>query len=107
MRHLQNALDMHGGADVSRELASRIAAMRGADLGDLDDVIRGTVGARTRDAVIEGWVMGLLSGPKTHLVNTMSNTSVLFLQIGERAVAARLGRVLGADGGVQLGEAMA
>ena len=82
MRHLQNALDMHGGADVSRELATRIAAMRGADLGDLDDVVRGTVGARTRDAVIEGWVMGLLSGPKTHLVNTMSNTSVLFQQIG-------------------------
>ena len=69
--------------------------------------IRATVGARTRDAIFEGWIIGLLSGPKTHLVNSMSNTSVLILQIGERAVASRLGRVLGNDGSVQVGESMA
>jgi hypothetical protein len=107
MRGIENALESMGGADVSRELAGRIAALRGGSLVNLDAVVSRSVGARTRDAVIEGWIMGLLSGPKTHLVNTMSNTSVIFLQMLERGTAARIGKLLGTKGGVELGEGMA
>ena len=107
MRSIENALEQFGGADVSRDLASRIAALRGGSLVDLDAVVSRSVGARTRDAVIEAWIMGLLSGPKTHLVNTMSNTSVIFLQMLERGTAARLGKLLGTKSGVELGEGMA
>ena len=107
MRGIENVLEQFGGADVSRNLAGRIAALRGGSLANLDEVVSRSVGARTRDAVIEGWIMGLLSGPKTHLVNTMSNTSVIFLQMLERGTAARIGKLLGTKGGVELGEGMA
>jgi len=107
MRSIENVLDQFGGADVSRDLAQRIASLRGGSLVNLDAVISRSVGARTRDAVIEAWINGLLSGPKTHLVNTMSNTSVIFMQMLERGTAARIGKLLSSNEGVELGESMA
>ena len=71
---------------------------------EVDQVVRGSVWARSRDAFLEAWVNGLLSSPPTHLVNMMSNTSVVFQQMYERAAAAQISRILGVDGGVQLGE---
>lgn len=105
-RAIETLLEQSGGAGVTRELAQRIAAV-GNDPRALGEVVKRTLYQRTRDAIIEGWVMGLLSGPKTHMVNAMSNTSVILQQMQERAVAARIAQVLGDDAGVQLGEATA
>lgn len=94
--------------EVHRELARRISVL--AESGEfeaLDEVVKRSVGARTYDAVVQAWINGLLSGPKTHLVNMMSNTSVIFNSMAERAVAARLGHVMGTDNAVQMGEATA
>lgn len=105
---IENALRSSGDIDLSREMASRIAALGSAGMPkELDLVVRGSVWARSRDAFLEAWVNGLLSSPPTHLVNMMSNTSVIFQQMYERAAAAQISRVLGAEGGVQLGEATA
>src|SRR5690606_26000199 len=49
----------------------------------------------------------ILSGPKTHLVNMMSNTLTAGLRTAETAVAARMGRLLGGEDVVHVGEAMA
>lgn len=106
---IRNLLDQNGGDEVSRELARRVAvlAKQPQMVTELSEMVGKSVYATTRDAVIEAWIMSLLSGPKTHLVNMMSNTSVIFQQMQERAVAAQISRALGADGGVELGEATA
>lgn len=103
-RALQNLVTSAGGLEVNQELAKRIALLRGHPE-EMVEVARGTVFARTRDAVLQGWINGLLSGPKTHMVNVMSNASVVFLTMGERAVAARISRLLGDQNGVEIGEA--
>lgn len=61
--------------------------------------------ATTMDMVLEAWINGLLSGPQTHVVNTLSNTLTALWQIPERAMAAGISRALGTEGGVKLGEA--
>jgi hypothetical protein len=54
----------------------------------------------------EAWINGLLSGPKTHMVNTISNSLTTFLGPVERGVAAQIGRLSqsGAEGRVIPGE---
>ena len=99
---------MHGGTQVSRELAKRITAIaESGQYRELDKLVEKSARATTMDMVKEAWIMALLSGPKTHLVNTMSNTSVALMQIYERKAANFIGRVLGDQGGVELGESMA
>lgn len=101
-------LDQGGGEKVTRLLAERISALGNAGMyREMDDVMAKTMYAKTRDAVIEAWIMGLLSGPKTHMVNMMSNTSVIGMQMYERGVAAQLARLLGDEGSVAVGEGMA
>lgn len=106
---IKNLLDQNGGDQVSRELAQRVAALATNPnmAGELSTLVEKGVYAKTRDALVEAWIMALLSGPKTHIVNMMSNTSVIFQQMQERAVAARISQALGNDGGVELGEATA
>jgi hypothetical protein len=106
-RALQVVLAENGGPEVAREMAERITRLSQAGYArELDAFVRGSATARTRDAMMEAWINGLLSGPKTHLVNMISNSSVAFMQTYERGVAAMFNRALG-DGGVQAGEAMA
>lgn len=105
---IENALRSSGDLELSREMASRIAALGQAGMAkELDDVVRGSVWARSRDAFLEVWVNGLLSSPPTHMVNMMSNTGVIFQQMYERGAAAQLSRTFGTDGGVAVGEATA
>lgn len=105
---ISDLLAQSGGKDVSQELARRIAATAQAGLvRELDKFVEKSAYAATRDAVIEAWIGGLLSGPKTHLVNMLSNSSVVMQQTYERAAAARIAQLLGDDGSVALGEATA
>lgn len=105
---IEDALRSTGDPALSREMADRIAKLGSANMPrELDAVVRGSLWARGRDAFLEAWVNGLLSGPKTHLVNMMSNTGVIFQQMYERATAAQIARALGSDGSVQAGEATA
>lgn len=46
-----------------------------------------SLGTRTRNAVLENYVNGLLSNPKTQLVNIAGNTSAILTAIFERAYA--------------------
>ncbi len=108
LRGVEIALDQHGGAEVNRTLAKRLTAL--ADRGyyrEMNKFTEKSAVAKTKDMVIEAWIMALLSGPKTHLVNMMSNTSVAFMQIYEREAAAWIGRALGDQGSVELGESLA
>ncbi|WP_369326504.1 hypothetical protein AB6N01_20480 [Alcaligenes nematophilus] len=96
------------GQTLSRQMAERIAALGEAGMiKELDNVVRGSVWTRSRDAFLEVWVNGLLSSPPTHMVNMMSNTGVIFQQMYERGAAAQMSRAFGTDGGVAVGEATA
>lgn len=106
-RDISQALEANGGSAVTRDMADRVAKLANAGMyQELDNFVQRGVWARTRDAMQEAWIMGLLSGPKTHIVNVMSNTSVVFMQMYERKVASTISNILGNSGGVQAGEAM-
>lgn len=108
MRGIVAQLDATGGTDAARELATRVAALGRAGMTkELGQVVEKTAYAKTRDAVLEGWINGLLSGPATHAANTMSNSAVLALRMGERRVAESISSSLGTQGGVAAGETAA
>lgn len=107
-REIDQALQQAGGPDLSRQLAARVAALaENGMIHELDAFVQKSAWARTRDAMLEAWINALLSGPKTHLVNMVSNTSVVFQQMYERETAAKIAAFLSDEGSVQLGEATA
>ena len=56
--------------------------------GAINQAINKSFQGKLTDALFEIWVNGLLSSPKTHLVNALSNGLVALWQIPERALAA-------------------
>lgn len=108
LRDVTARLQENGGPELARELAERVSALGKAGMySEMAAVVEKTAYAKTRDAMLEGWINGLLSNPATHVANTTSNTSVLFLRMTERKIASSIARVLGDDGSVQAGEAVA
>lgn len=63
--------------------------------------------ATTSDMFLEAWINGLLSGPKTQIVNLLGNTLFAAWQIPERAIAAQIGRLTGGPRAITTGEAVA
>lgn len=57
--------------------------------------------------VNELFINSILSGPKTHVVNTLGNVLMQTMNLAETAVAARIGRFLGGEDHVLVGEASA
>lgn len=107
LKALEDAISQAGGGSVNAELATRIATLgETGGVGMISKNIEKSVYATTRDAVQEYWINAILSGPKTHLVNMISNTSIIGLNLVERASAGRLAKLLGEEG-VEIGEAMA
>lgn len=106
-RQIQLLLDNAGGAGMSQELAKRVAMLDAAGVSPetLNAVVRKGWGSTSMDAIKEVWINGLLSNPKTHVVNMTSNLSVAFQQIYERAGAAKISRLRGQGDGVAEGEA--
>lgn len=62
--------------------------------------------ATTKDMFLEAWINGLLSGPQTHAINTISNALNAVWQIPERLLASEIGRVFPAERAIQEGEAL-
>lgn len=97
-------LETGGGSDVTKELATKLALL-GENPVALEDFVRKGVFAKTASAVREFWVNALLSGPKTHIVNAMSNGVVIANTLVERMIAGQIGSVLNPVDGVRAGEA--
>lgn len=107
-RQILETLDQFGGEDGARKMAELILDT-GGNPAKLAQVTRKGALARTNDAITEVWINGLLSGPKTHMVNIVSNSLTALMQAPERFVAG-VGRkgaqaVFGAGEGVEPGEA--
>jgi hypothetical protein len=107
-RAIEQTISAMGGPEATQEMARRLAIL--AEHGDPAAVAKFAQkgwGATTFDAVREVWVNGLLSSPKTHVVNVTSNLAVAFQQIYERGAAAQIGLLRGAEDSVAPGEALA
>lgn len=102
-REVLDTLDEMGGESVARKLAQQVVEAAG-DPVKVGDVTRKGAFARTGDALTEIWINGLLSGPTTHVVNSLSNALMLAMQVPERAVAGAIGKLHAGDR-VELGEA--
>lgn len=107
-RQIAETVDAFGGAETASDLAQRIMALaKGGDYGAIDALTRKSALVATADAVHEYWVNALLSGPATHLRNTISNTAVALTAPLERALAAGIGALKGGTDRVLPGEAAA
>lgn len=97
-----------GGQNKVIQLAKTVAQFSDAGMvRQMDTLIEKSPFAIAFDMIAEYRVMAMLSNVKTHAVNTLSNTFVAMQQVFERGVAARIGRALGDDTGVQVGEGLA
>ncbi|GLK72604.1 hypothetical protein KHC23_07775 [Ancylobacter dichloromethanicus] len=108
LRAIENVLASHGGTEAAQALAQRVAALSRVPggIGVLDDVVEKGVLSRSLDTAKEVWINALLSNPKTHMVNMLSNASVLGIGMVERAAAARWSQAIG-SGDILPGEAAA
>ena len=114
LQAIQQLIEGSGGSAATQAMARRLALL--ADNLPPDQLApamaaftrRGALGA-SLEAVQEVWINALLSSPTTHVVNVTSNAANTFLQIAERAGAARISALRGADAGdgVVPGEALA
>lgn len=108
LRELQFSLEQNGGSDVARELAHAVDGMAKAGMiSELTTAAEKGAMARTVDAAKEAWTLGLLTSPKTHLRNIVSNGAFVPMQIAERKVASSIASMLGDESSVAAGEASA
>lgn len=107
-RAIDQILNAMGGAPTHKEMARRIAILAevNADPAAIAKFAERGAGATSMDAVREAWINGLLSAPKTHAVNIMSNTMVALSSIAERQAASVIRGITGGEG-VHPGEAIA
>lgn len=105
---LSGEAGLRGGLETALEMAKRVQAIANAgDVTALGRFAEKSALARTRDALLEAWTNGLLTGPMTHVKVGLSNAATVALRIAERSVAGRISQLLGDESGVQVGEAAA
>jgi hypothetical protein len=99
-------------SDTVREFVSgipprrRVEMVAGLELEQIAVMAAGVTKPTYTDMFIEMWVNGLLSGPKTHLRNTVGNMTAFGAGIAERGLARRFSKNAG-DVGISPGEATA
>jgi len=100
----EELINQIGGKETSREMAERWLT---TPIDRRADFAARSAFARTKDAVYEVWINGLLSGLRTHQVNTVGNTVFTMFQIPERVLAAGVGSVFRNPDRVRFREAYA
>ena len=73
-------------------LAEAIASMGSVE--GISKAIPKMMRATTKDMFLEAWINGLLSGPQTHAINTLSNTLNAVWQVPERFLGSLIGRLM-------------
>lgn len=76
LRGIEEALDNFGGVEASQDLAKRLTLLSQAgklSTAQIDQIAKGGALARTGRALQEAWQLGLLTSPRTHVVNVGSN----------------------------------
>lgn len=86
-RFLDDLLRLHGGESG---IAKIVEAIGDGSTKQISKIARKSLGRKLVDAANEVFINGLLSGPKTHLVNMISNTTVLATSLPERFLAEKI-----------------
>jgi len=104
LKKLNQVVETMYGHDTEKlaEMVSQLDTVEG-----LNKFTREYSRSRLMGTVQELFINSILSGPKTHLVNTIGNALFTTMNTAELAVAARLGRFLPGTEHVQVGEATA
>jgi hypothetical protein len=92
-----------GGAGDLQQLARAVATV-GNNPTALNSMARELGKGRFGKAVYQVWINGLLSGPKTHMVNVLSNAMTAAYAIPERYMAAGISKIF-YNGEIDAGEA--
>ena len=111
---MHNILLHHGGTDVNIDLARKFSGLAdeiAADPKAMEKLSKAAEKAdsyKTLKAVNEAWIgISLLSGPKTHVRNMISNMGMMAASVADRAVASRVGGMLDERPAIEIGEASA
>ena len=82
-------LNARGGEGIADDILKKLATLDPLDIRGINKFIREVSTAPTHQKVFEAYVNGLLSGPTTHIANTISNTLTLLSRpIIERPLSA-------------------
>lgn len=93
LQEITDLLQNVSGAVSTKQLAEAVSAIDTAE--GINTFARKMQHATTYDMFVEAWINGLLSGPQTHAVNTLSNTMFALWQIPERFLAAQISSATG------------
>lgn len=81
---------------TTEQIATRLKLLKDAGMTkEADAFVYGSSWAKTGDAVAQLWYFSLLSGPKTHMRNAISNVAVTLNEMLERKAANIIGKVMG------------
>ena len=75
-----------GGRELTEELTRKLAQIPEDDTVALNKFLRGATQFSTADKISAYWTNSILSGPRTHLRNLVSNFSFSAIQIPQRAL---------------------
>lgn len=96
LRGIEEALDNFGGVEATQDLAKRLTLLSQAGkmtTDQINQVARGSALARTGKALQEAWQLGLLTSPRTHIVNVGSNVLTGLTMGAERYAMAAQGDI--------------
>lgn len=102
---IQQLMDGSGGAAPVEQMARAITQI-GDNPAGLNYVVREGIRAKLGSAFYQTWINGLLSSPKTQLVNALSNSVTALWAIPERLLSATISDVF-FRGEIDYGEAAA
>jgi hypothetical protein len=103
-RQIKELIEGNTGGKLSAdELADRLVGIESVH--EMTKAVEKMRRATSLDMLTEAWINGLLSGPVTHTVNTLSNSLVAIMAIPERSLAATIGAVRRTQDGVSMAEA--
>jgi hypothetical protein len=107
---LAEVIKQMGGRENIDEIARKITSLNSPQ--QISKFLADSRTAKTSDMLTEVWINALLSGPQTHVVNTISNSLIALWQVPETAAAAAVGKArtmfgIGSEERVMFGEAAA
>lgn len=102
MAKMRELIDVTSGKSVDK-MAEVLADAQ--SIGEVNKLVKLNWRQKTSGVLYEVYLNGILSGVKTHIVNTSGNALFQGMNIAETAVAAQIGRFLPGKDHVMLGEA--
>jgi hypothetical protein len=94
-KQLTGILEQSGGRD---NIQARIDAINSLDTPEqVSRFIADSRKATTMDKIVEAWINGLLSGPKTHVANALGNTLTAVNSVIETKIAEGIGKLHGGE----------